>query len=273
MLCFLLMRVWLFLSLMVLITMPVLALAQAGGLVPCSGPDCNTNDVVGFANRVIEYLITALGIIAVIVMVVAGFKMVTSAGDEGAWRSAKDMFTNVVIGIILILAAWLIVDTVLKGLTGRGLGDWTEELQMSDPAPVVPTAENNYGVSAAGRYTDAEARAALADAGIGVWESAPGRTSLYNINKATVDEAIRIKKACGCAVTVTGGTESGHQTGTYSHSSGYKIDLDDSPGLNNYITSNYKYAGRRSGDNAYIYNAPNGAVYYKEGDHWDVLVK
>lgn len=268
-----LMRVWLFIFLMVLTALPTLAWAQAGGLVPCSGPDCNTNDVVGFANNLISYLIQGLGIIAVIVMVYAGFKMVTSAGDEGAWTKAKELFGNVIIGIILILASWLIVDTLLKGLTGRGLGDWTEELQMSDPSPAAPTAENNYGVSAEGRYTDAEARAALADAGIGVWESAPGRTSLSNINQATIDEAVRIKRACGCAVTVTGGTEGGHAPGTYSHSSGYKIDLDDSPGLTSYITSNYTYAGRRSGDNAHIYNAPNGAVYYREGDHWDVLVK
>lgn len=261
---------------MILVALPSLVFAQAGGLVPCGGQNgdpCNTNDVVGFANSMIDYLIKALGVIAVIVMVYAGFKLVVSAGNEGEWTKAKELFTNVIIGIILILAAWLIVDTVLKGLTGRGLGDWTEELQMTDPSPTAPTAPNNYGVSADGRYTDAEARAALDDADIGVWESAPGRTSLSNMNQATINEAVRIKQACGCSVTVTGGTEGGHAPGTYSHASGHKIDLDDSPGLNSYITSNYTYAGRRSGDNALIYNAPNGAVYYKEGDHWDVLVR
>ncbi len=267
------MRAYILVAVTFLAILPVVVTAQAGGLVPCSGPDCTTASVVGLANSLISWLISILGVIAVIVMVYAGFKMVTSAGDEGAWTKAKELFTNVVIGIVLILAAWLIVDTLLKGLTGRGLDDWTQELQMSSPSPTTPTANNNYGVSSTGQYTDAEARAALADAGIGVWESSPGRTSLYNINQATIDEAVRIKQACGCAVTVTGGTESGHAPGTYSHSSGYKIDLDDSPGINNYITSNYTYAGRRSGDNAAIYNAPNGAIYYKEGDHWDVLVK
>lgn len=127
-----LMRILFFVFSMILIFLPSLAFAQAGGLVPCSGPDCNTNDVVGFANGLISYLIQGLGIIAVIVLVYAGFKMVTSAGDEGAWTKAKELFANVIIGIILILAAWLIVDTLLKGLTGRGLNDWTEELQMSD---------------------------------------------------------------------------------------------------------------------------------------------
>jgi ABC-type nickel/cobalt efflux system permease component RcnA len=91
--------------------------------------------VVGLANSLVSWLISILGVIAVIVMVYAGFKMVTSAGDEGAWTKAKELFTNVVIGIVLILAAWLIVDTLLKGLTGRGLDDWTQELQVSAPNP------------------------------------------------------------------------------------------------------------------------------------------
>jgi hypothetical protein len=153
MLCFLLMRIWVFVFLMVLVALPSLALAQAGGLVPCggqTGDPCNTNDVVGFANSLIDYLIKALGVIAVIVMVYAGFKLVVSAGNESEWGKAKELFTNVIIGIILILAAWLIVDTVLKGLTGRGLGDWTEELQMRDPDPSrTPTAggPSNYNTN------------------------------------------------------------------------------------------------------------------------------
>lgn len=116
----------------IVVALPSLASAQAGGLVPCSGPDCNTNDVVAFANSMIEYLIKGLGVIAVIVMVYAGFKMVTSAGDETAWTKAKELFGNVIIGIILILAAWLIVDTILKGLTSQGLNEWSQKLQMSD---------------------------------------------------------------------------------------------------------------------------------------------
>ena len=143
------MRVWLFIFLMVLTALPTLAWAQAGGLVPCSGPDCNTNDVVGFANNLISYLIQGLGIIAVIVMVYAGFKMVTSAGDEGAWTKAKELFGNVIIGIILILASWLIVDTLLKGLTGSGLNGWTEKLQMSD----VPNPNDTSIVSGENRNT------------------------------------------------------------------------------------------------------------------------
>ena len=105
---------------------PQLVLAQAGGLVPCSGPDCTTDSVVALVANLISFLISMLGVIAVIVLVVVGFRMVVSRGNESEWTRAKEMFGNVVIGIILILAAWLIVDTIMRGLTGEGLNYWAD---------------------------------------------------------------------------------------------------------------------------------------------------
>lgn len=104
-------------------------LAQDSGLVPCGNEteyDCDLDDAIKLANNVISFLIKMLGVIAVIGLVYAGFKLVTSAGDEGAWREAKSLFTNIVIGIIIILAAFLIVDTILKGLTGKGLEETSD---------------------------------------------------------------------------------------------------------------------------------------------------
>ena len=269
------MRAYILVAVTFLAILPVVVTAQAGGLVPCSGPDCTTESVVGLVNNLIGWLISALGVIAVIVMVYAGFKLVMSAGNENEWGKAKELFQNVIIGIILILAAWLIIDTVLKGLTGKGLDGWTKELAAPVPNLSNPSITGNSNVAGAGQYTDTEARQALAAAGITVWESSPGATSLANINQATINEAVSLKQACGCQVIVTGGTESGvHASGQYSHSSGYKIDLDDTSGLNNYITSNYTYVGPRSGDGALMYRSSDGKkIYAKEGDHWDVLVQ
>lgn len=101
---------------------------SAAGLIPCGGPGeemCKTEHVTELASTLISFLISMLGIIAVIALVIVGFQMVISAGNETAWTKAKNTFSNIVIGIIIILAAWLIVDLVLTGLTGRGLNVWT----------------------------------------------------------------------------------------------------------------------------------------------------
>lgn len=256
--------------------LPVVAAAQAGGLVPCSGPDCTTESVVGLVNNIIGWLISALGVIAVIVMVYAGFKLVMSAGNENEWGKAKELFQNVIIGIVLILAAWLIIDTVLKGLTGKGLDGWTKELAAPIPNVSNPSLTGSSNAAGAGQYTDTEARQALAAAGISVNKTELQGTSLNGINQATINEAIAFKQACGCSVVITGGTEStgNHKSGTYSHGSGYKFDMRVNTDVDNYITSNYTYVGPRSGDGALMYRSSDGKkIYAKEGDHWDVLVQ
>lgn len=249
-------------------------IGQAAGLVPCGGPGeemCNTNFAVSFANGLISYLITLLGVIAVIVLVYSGFKMVLSAGNESEWKAAKERFTNIVIGIVIILAAWLVVDTVLKILTDKGLDQWGDLGVTSDSeSGIFPSSMT----TATGQYTDAEARAALAAAGIGVNKTEAQGTSLQGINKATIDDAIALKQSCGCQVTITAGTEStgGHASGAISHGTGYKYDMRPSTTLDNYIASNYTRLKDR-GDGAAQYQSPSGSIYAREGDHWDVVVR
>ena len=148
----------LFLALILCIVfLPSLAIAQGGvsiynpdeeyGLVPCGSPGqepCTTNHVVAFANNLITWLISILGVIAVIALIITGFKLVTSAGNPGAWADAKEMFTNIVIGIIIILAAWLVVDTILKGLTNEGLNERTDDLQVEEPVEPVDRGPVNW---------------------------------------------------------------------------------------------------------------------------------
>lgn len=251
------------------------ALASAAGLVPCGGTGeapCTTDFIAPFVAKLIKFLFGALGVIATIVMVYAGFRMVVSAGNESEWTAAKKMFTNVVIGIILILASWLIVDTILQTLTGKGLNEWSD-FSSSNASTAATVAGSTTAVAAAGKYTDAEARAALAAAGIGVNKTIAQGTSLDNINQATIADAINLKSNCGCSVTITAGTENGHAAGTYSHGSGNKYDIRPTTALDNYIKTNYTPSGVRSSDNAALYTSPSGSVYAKEGNHWDVLVK
>lgn len=258
---------------MALMFLPALVMAQDSGLIPCGYGDnpCDTGDVATFVNKLISFLITMLGTIAVIVMVYAGFLLVTSGGDEGKWTKAKELFTNVVIGIVIILAAWLIVDTIMSALTGNGLDFWGR-LTGGEYGAGTALVDGGVAGAATGQYTNTEARSALTAAGVSVNAQEP-QTSLEGMNQSTVNEVIRLRQACGCSVTVTGGTESGHSTsGTYNHANGSKVDLRVNSDLNNYIASNYTPSGTRSSDGATLYT--NGSIVYaREGDHWDITVR
>lgn len=106
--------------------------ADAAGFLTCDGVDCSFCNVVDMGNLIIKWLIGVLFVIAALLLAVAGIKLVISAGNPGAHRDAKKMFTNVLIGFIIVLAAWLIVDTLMRGLlngengTIVGWGPWQE---------------------------------------------------------------------------------------------------------------------------------------------------
>lgn len=129
----------------------------------------------------------------------------------------------------------------------------------------------------ASAVTQADAAAQFRAAGI-TWTSSGSCTDRTNstctsfdgIRQATIDGAITLKNASGCALTITGGTETGHAGGTYSHSTGYKLDFRRTTCLDSWVTGTYTYIGLRS-DGAAQYKAASGNVYANEGSHWDVV--
>lgn len=130
--------------------------------------------------------------------------------------------------------------------------------------------------SPASAVTQASAESQLSGAGV-TWSSSGGCTTQSNstctsfsgIRQATIDGAVTLKGASGCALNITGGTEVGHAGGTYSHENGYKLDFSRTTCLTGWIHSAYTYIGLR-GDGAPMYEAASGNVYADEGNHWDV---
>lgn len=101
----------------------------AQGLVPCSGSECNFCHFVTLANSVIAWLIGILALVFGVMVFIAGFGLVTSGGNDSKLTDAKKSLTNALIGLIIVLAAWLIVDTLIKLTLPNGetdIGPWNQ---------------------------------------------------------------------------------------------------------------------------------------------------
>ena len=140
---------FLFLSVVVMLV-PTAALAQSG-LVTCNGPDCTFCSVVAMINKVKDWIIMMTAVLAVLVLAYAGARMVVSQGNPSALSDAKQYLINVFIGVLLMLAAFTIVDSLMKVLVGGDFGPWN----ALDPAncgtqfdtPVPATSTNQSGTS------------------------------------------------------------------------------------------------------------------------------
>lgn len=140
------------------------------------------------------------------------------------------------------------------------------------------------------QLSHADALQALGSAGIEVTStSGPGGvnetcatgdgcTSLHNIREDTITQTIALCSKVGSGnCVVTGGTEPGHVGGQYSHSEGYKIDLDDTEALDNYIMNNdnFRHTTDRPGPNGGpVYQDSCNNAYVRESNpsHWDITV-
>ena len=82
---------------------PSLIASQTGG----------QGDLREFVKTVLNFILGFLGFICVLFVVYSGFLYVTSQGEDEATGKAKKIITNAVIGIIIILASFAIVNTAL----------------------------------------------------------------------------------------------------------------------------------------------------------------
>jgi hypothetical protein len=166
-------------------------------------------------------------------------------------------------GLVIVASAAtaLLVSTAAAQATAQG----------SDPVfdnPPAGTASVGIMVT---KLSHSDATARLRSSNI-TWSSSggcsnrnnPTCTSFEQVNLTSIQGIQTLKSASGCAINVTGGTETGHASGTYSHWNGYKLDTSLSTCLNNYIQGTFTSIGGSK------WRSGAGNIYYKEGNHWDI---
>lgn len=80
------------------------------------GRMCGFADIIQLIERGIKYIFVLMLPITAIVFAYAGFLFITSGGNSGKKTKAKKAMTSVLIGIIVVMAAFLMVRTLLVSL-------------------------------------------------------------------------------------------------------------------------------------------------------------
>lgn len=68
------------------------------------------------AANLVQVILGFLGILAVIIILIGGFKWMTAAGNEDQVAEARKIIIAGIIGLVIILAAWGIANFVLTNL-------------------------------------------------------------------------------------------------------------------------------------------------------------
>ncbi|MEK9130098.1 MAG: hypothetical protein AAB526_01740 [Patescibacteria group bacterium] len=81
-----------------------------------SGLSTSTTNLKTMIMKVIGIVLGFLGIIAVIIVIIGGFKWMTSGGAEDKTKAARDLIVSGMIGLVIVLIAYTIVHFVSEAL-------------------------------------------------------------------------------------------------------------------------------------------------------------
>lgn len=102
-----------------------LAISASAQIVPCDGlgdNKCEVSDLFVLFSNIFNFLIGLSAVVAILMMVLSGFRMLVAYWGETPESDVKNAVLSLrraVWGLILILTAYLVVNTVL-GVLGAG---------------------------------------------------------------------------------------------------------------------------------------------------------
>jgi hypothetical protein len=126
-----------------------------GPIVPviCQSCACGWGGFFQVIQNVLSIGITLSIVLAVLLFAYAGFLLVTNPASPENISSAKGVALNAVIGLVVVLGAWLIVNTVMNALYNGSFGPWSSIISNTPAACLSfspPPAPVTSGSSVAG---------------------------------------------------------------------------------------------------------------------------
>lgn len=280
-------------------------------LVPCVvGSKCTACDLFKLADNVIKFLIAVGILLATIGVVWAGFLMLTAGGDPGKVEKGKSVLVSVLIGIIIALASYLIVDTIIRSLTNYTLSSLQSlscqpQTTLSKGSPA--TQRNNCFVDADG-HLDCPVGASTGGTGTGgdgtglthdqanlllhpsitvtssagaagVRDSCPetstissgGSTGCTTLDGMTREGVEALNRIQGaCNCNIT--VTGANEPGHQTHKNGLNWDLAQTSDLNNYFNAVVQPTGvTRTTSIGNEYKDPRtGNCWLVEGNHYHI---
>ena len=81
-----------------------------------TGADNDAGALTGFIKTIVDILLFLIGAIAVIMIIIGGIRYVTSNGDQGQVTGAKNTILYAIVGLVVAIMAYAIVNFVVSKL-------------------------------------------------------------------------------------------------------------------------------------------------------------
>lgn len=80
--------------------------------------ECSQCDILKVIQNIVQFILKIAGPLAILAIILGGFLYVTSGGSEERAQMAKKAITAAIIGFVIVLVAWVLVNFIIQTLTG-----------------------------------------------------------------------------------------------------------------------------------------------------------
>jgi len=106
--------------------------AFAAGLVTCNGPiagnglpACNVCSLLQMISNVVRFIVLDITMpLAGLSFLIGGIMMVAAGGSEERFKKGKKVFVSTVVGILIVLGSWAIINTLITAFGPGVSGSW-----------------------------------------------------------------------------------------------------------------------------------------------------
>ncbi|MDP3052779.1 MAG: hypothetical protein Q8N22_02385 [bacterium] len=85
----------------------------------CSGTSCTWCDFLQFGQKIINFLTQDIAFpLAVAFIIFGGIMMIINSGNPSKLKESQGIIFSAIIGIVIMLSAWVILNTFLNLMTG-----------------------------------------------------------------------------------------------------------------------------------------------------------
>ena len=93
----------------------------------------------GFISRLTTVLLAGIGIVSVIVLIYGGLRYILSSGDAKKVTDAKNTILYAIVGLIIALLSYAIINFVVYAVTGHTESDAINNTQTTSTSTPTPT--------------------------------------------------------------------------------------------------------------------------------------
>lgn len=83
------------------------------------------SDLEGVFGNFIGIILSIVGVAVLVMFVIAGYKYLSAGGDKEAASSARNTLTFAIIGLVLAISAWMIINILGNFLGITDIGNFT----------------------------------------------------------------------------------------------------------------------------------------------------